>query len=264
MFGATRHSLALIVSAPFRGTQLVYLLGECTDSAPAVRRLSFGTILTKTVHLLAFLSPFLPQVLDLHAESRSLSVYDTSFLNFLKQLWKSDWAESRDATPFDVTFEASDQRESDGEGQIHPNTFYRSHVASIVRIIKETFLCKTEANISDIQTTKASSNTTRHAPRLAQITTPPIYFTSRAVGGFDFSSIRPTPSFLTADHTRPGSGSVLLATSSDQSNPDLEQGFMSKSLGEEYWANDGVVPVFSQWHPLPCRLRALFFHFVSG
>ncbi|KAK0208831.1 hypothetical protein DFS33DRAFT_476129 [Desarmillaria ectypa] len=25
-------------------------------------------------------------------------------------------------------------------------------------------------------------------------------------------------------------------------------------LGDEYRANDGVVPVFSQWHPLPYRL----------
>lgn len=24
-------------------------------------------------------------------------------------------------------------------------------------------------------------------------------------------------------------------------------------LGEQYWANDGVVPLFSQWHPGGCK-----------
>lgn len=121
-----------IVSAPFRGTQLVYTLGERVDAAPAVRPFSVGSALAKWIHLVTFLSPFLPRILDLHAEARSLSYREISFLSLFRQLRKSDWAEGRDATPFDVTFEAADERESNLEGQVHPHTFYRSDTAHMV------------------------------------------------------------------------------------------------------------------------------------
>lgn len=124
---------SLAVSAPFRGTQLVYTLGERLDAAPAVRPFSAGSLVAKGIHLVTFFSPLLPRVLDLHAESRLLSFRDISFATFLKQVWKSDWAESRDATPFDVTFEAADERESELEGEPHPMTFYQSYVACMVR-----------------------------------------------------------------------------------------------------------------------------------
>ena len=55
-----------------------------------------------------------------------MSLHDISIVSLLRQLWKSDWAQSRDATPFDVTFEAADEREADGEGEPHRGTFYRS------------------------------------------------------------------------------------------------------------------------------------------
>lgn len=50
----------------------------------------------------------------------------------MRQLWKSDWAESRDALPFDVTFEAADEREERGEGELCGRTYYRSYVACMV------------------------------------------------------------------------------------------------------------------------------------
>ncbi|KAF7347647.1 hypothetical protein MVEN_01521700 [Mycena venus] len=81
----------------------------------------------------SYLSPLLPQAVDFHGDCRSLTYRDISFLSLLRQLWKSDWAESRDATPFDVTFQAADERESDGEGVTDPDTFYQSHVASMTR-----------------------------------------------------------------------------------------------------------------------------------
>lgn len=120
------------VSAPFRGTQLVYTLGEREDAAPAVRPLSVGSAIAKGVHLVSFLSPFLPGSMDLHTESRALSYHQTSFSALLKQLWKSDWAESRDAAPFDVTFEAAEDREALSEGKLNPSTYYRNHVATMV------------------------------------------------------------------------------------------------------------------------------------
>ncbi|KAJ7246306.1 hypothetical protein B0H12DRAFT_1126622 [Mycena haematopus] len=202
------------ISAPFRGTQLVYLLGERADAAPAVRPLSVGSVLGKCVHILSYVSPFLPEVVDFHGDCRSLTYRDISFFSLLKQLWKSDWAESRDATPFDVTFQAADEREADGEGVNDPETFYQSHVA--------------------VMTRRHSKNSKAHMPTLNHITSPTMYIFARLLGKFDYSIIRPSPSFL---HQL--DDSVCAAES-------------ESSMGDEYWANDGVVPIFSQWHPLPC------------
>ena len=99
------------------------------DSAPRVRPLSVGSVLAKTVHVLSYLSPILPKALDLHSDSRALSFHESSFASFLCHLWRSDWAEGRDATPFDVTFEAADEREANYEGTCHPRTFYTSYAA---------------------------------------------------------------------------------------------------------------------------------------
>jgi hypothetical protein len=120
------------ISAPFRGTQLVYALGEREDAAPAVRPISVGSAIAKVVHLVSFLSPYMPKLLDLHSESRSLSCREVSFSSFLEQLHKSEWTESRDAANFDVTFLAIDEREAYSEGLVNPGTFYRSHVACMV------------------------------------------------------------------------------------------------------------------------------------
>lgn len=120
------------VCSPFRGTQLVYTLGERTDAAPSVRPFSIGSALTKGIHLLCYLSPLTSPLLDLRAESRALSFRELSLTSLLRQLWRSDWAESRDALPFDVTFEAADEREGRGEGGLCEGTFYRSYVACMV------------------------------------------------------------------------------------------------------------------------------------
>lgn len=121
-----------VVSAPFRGTQLVYLMGEETQKAPAVRTLSFGSALSKVVHVISYFRPFLPTVFDLHADSRSLSCSESTFSSFLRQLWHSDWAEGRDATPFDVTFQAAEEREAKLEGAVNPRTYYQSYAATMV------------------------------------------------------------------------------------------------------------------------------------
>ncbi|KAJ6575339.1 alpha/beta-hydrolase [Mycena capillaripes] len=201
------------ISAPFRGTQMVYLLGERADAAPAVRPLSVGAILGKWVHVLSYLSPLLPQACDMHGDCRSLTYRDISFIALLKQLWKSDWAESRDATPFDVTFQAADERESKGEGDVDPEIFYQSHVA--------------------VMTRRRSKRFKSHTPTWSHIAAPLMYISAHLLGTFDYSVLRPRPSFL---------------HETSRFGVDVES-----SAGEEYWANDGVVPIFSQWHPLPCR-----------
>ncbi|TFK77321.1 alpha/beta-hydrolase [Pluteus cervinus] len=215
------------VSAPFRGTQLVYTLGERVDAAPAVRPMSVGSMIGKAVHVISYLSPLLPQSLNLRAEARSLSYHESSLTSLFKQLWSSDWVESKDATPFDVTFEGMEEREANGEGRPCPTTFYRSTTTSI--------------------TTRTAKDQITHSSSLLNLFAP-LYIFSRAIGTFDFSSLSPIPAFV---QECPASDSRKRDT-----EQGLPQGLVSQSeplLGEEHFSNDGVVPVFSQWHPLPCR-----------
>ena len=109
----------------------MYTLGEDTCNAPRVRPLSPGWFLAKGVHVISYISPLLPSLFDMHVDARRLSYRDSSFASFLRHLWKSEWAESRDATPYDATFEAADEREAAGEGVVNPNTYYRSYCATL-------------------------------------------------------------------------------------------------------------------------------------
>jgi len=215
------------ISAPFRGTQVVYVLGECEDAAPAIRPISIGSLISKGVHLISFLSPYLPKLLDLHTESRPISCREASFSSFLKQLCRSDWTESLDAVNFDATFQSADEREIYSEGLINSRTYYRSHVA-----------CMTRRNGFDANT---------HEPSLGHILTLPLYLTSRIMGSFDFCRIRPVPSFLDNTVRSPAIAMTPEGESYVSSRAHHEQ------LCQEYWANDGIVPVFSQWHPLSCN-----------
>ncbi|THH19047.1 hypothetical protein EW146_g2052 [Bondarzewia mesenterica] len=221
------------VCSPFRGTQIVYTLGERIDAAPTVRRLSVGSALAKGVHLLCYLSPLISRMIDLRAESRGLSYRETSVASLIRQLWRSDWAESRDALPFDATFEAADDREAGGEGRPHGRTFYRSYVA-----------CMTER-------TDAAALT--HTPTVGHLLSGPLFLCSRRMGSFDFSTLRPTPSFLLQPDV-PIFGMNFADQKTEKYDLDIEGGIPIRAsrLGEEYWANDGVVPVFSQWHPYGC------------
>ncbi|KAF8898972.1 hypothetical protein BD779DRAFT_50376 [Infundibulicybe gibba] len=233
-FGPDAHADMVLsintISAPFRGTQLVYSLGERVDAAPAVRPLSIGSVIAKSVHLISFLSPLLPAALDLHAESRALSFRDISVPVFLKQLWRSDWAEGKDSTPYDVTFLSADERELNGEGRTNPNTFYRSHVASL-----------------------DNRGGWRHL-FLRPFILSPWRISSWIIGTFDFQKLNPAPSFLLQRQMQPKSGEIGFLAPAESGAPEIPQ------LGEEYRANDGVVPVFSQWHPLSCVVTSCRHH----
>ncbi|KAJ4485891.1 alpha/beta-hydrolase [Lentinula aciculospora] len=214
------------ISAPFRGTQAVYTLGERVDAAPKVRPFSAGSMLSKAIHTISYFSPILPKAFDLHTESRRLSFRDISIFCLLKMLWKSEWAESQDAAPFDVTFESADQREANQEGQPYPQTFYRSCA---------TYLTEKSEQNSNLHTVSFTNS-------LSFLLVAPLLFLARVIGSFDFSIIRPVPSFLDEISTIP----------TDVEKGKLYTADYRKSLPEEYWANDGVVPLFSQWHPASC------------
>ncbi|KAI0639551.1 alpha/beta-hydrolase [Trametes polyzona] len=219
------------VSAPFRGTQLVYSLGEDTRDAPTVRPLSPGDILSKWVHVAAYFAPVLPRFLDLHADARGLSFQHATFRSFLRQLRKSDWAESRDATPYDVTFEAADERESLQEGKVNPNTYYRSYCATL--------------------TSPYPSNPLSATSWLGRMLSLPLHVSSTIIARFDFSHLRPIPAFM---------DTVAAAKRASKlgSEATIEDGVIDVANGGDYLstalrANDGVVPLFSQWHPYECR-----------
>ncbi|EMD41878.1 hypothetical protein CERSUDRAFT_110436 [Gelatoporia subvermispora B] len=239
-FGSQYHPDMVLsvsaVSAPFRGTQVVYALGECTDRAPAIRTFSIGALMARAVHAVSYFSPVLPKAFDLHTDCRGLSFRQSSLWTFLKHLWHSDWAEGRDAAPFDVTFQGVDEREATLEGTVNPGTYYRSYTACMTAPTDET--------------------STIHAPPLHHlVSTPLLYLSSQAMGNFDFSVLEPLPSFypFIVSHNL----GRMVADASAQGKSalgDAVPGLRPAHSGEAYWANDGVVPVFSQWHPFECRL----------
>lgn len=206
-------------------------------------------MLAKGVHLAAYLAPILPRFLDLHADARGLSFRQATFLSFLRQLRKSDWAESRDATPYDVTFDAADERESLREGHIHPRTYYRSYCATLVgaRLPLLAFL------YSPVLSKQSAPCGSQSSVRswLYWLTALPMYASSTMISRFDFSSLRPIPAVM---------ATVAAASQASKAGSEtaIEDGVIDVVNGGDYLfaalrANDGVVPLFSQWHPFDCR-----------
>ncbi|TFK94409.1 alpha/beta-hydrolase [Polyporus arcularius HHB13444] len=223
------------VSTPFRGTQLVYALGEETQHAPDVRPFSAGDLLAKGVHIAAYLSPLLPSFLDPRVDYRKFSYRHTSFTSFLGQLWKSDWAESRDAAPYDVTFDAASDREAMEEGAVNANTYYRSY-------------CATMVNSSSPSTSRATTSLVQ------KMLAWPLYFSSWTIASFPFSSLRPIPAFVStlASAYSASIHSEKIQTQDGTIDVDRAGSYLSTALR----ANDGVVPLFSQWHPFECKFTS--------
>ncbi|TCD68104.1 hypothetical protein EIP91_011557 [Steccherinum ochraceum] len=198
------------VSSPFRGTTIVYLLGERVDAAPEVRDWSVGSLISKVVHLVSYFAPWTAAYMDFHTESRHFSYEKMSFWSFLKVMWKSEWGTSRDIAPYDVTYASMDEREAEGEGKVNPNTYYRSYAA----------------------TWSSMQNGKFQPPEKDFWDEPVLYYYSPSMAAFDFSVLRPVPSFVEA--------------MGDKLKPDVEG-------SEMYRENDGVVPLFSQFHSYPCK-----------
>jgi hypothetical protein len=278
----------------------------------------------KAVYTLEYLRPLIPESmrLDFHSESRSLSLNDQSFPRYLKRLFAtpSDWAETKDATSYDCTFEAAADRDDwfwrSTENDPRPvnvkgKTWFRTYVAGM--------------------TAKKTVDHAHHAPEWDQLAEAgPLYFSSSSLGKLDYASIRPLPVFPSAHtapqprlrerlqtsshismserrastrwmstyHHSPDSRSPSSTFSTLSSVPSIpfssapseltqatptpltpfnpmrpreSEGHDQQTslpvpeptsvqpppldlnhLPEEYFANDGIVPVFSQWHPGAC------------
>ncbi|KAI3479283.1 hypothetical protein L1887_58714 [Cichorium endivia] len=252
------------VSSPFRGTPLVYSLGSEPLPYPKVRMFSFGDMLSKLIHIAAWLDlPF-----DVHADAwhfsarrkairRSQLAADTIAVaaepsadaqvappadaaskmdwttqdeasgvrEFLRQLWRSDWAGGRDCAPWDCTFAERDQdRAEDGWGlDIDPSrggrTWYRSYAGGM----------------TVPEASSAEAGPSYHRPE-TYWSLSPLTLTAHLIGHFDYSRLQPTPSFLSA---------------AEKSDGDDVQARVAE-LSSAWWQNDGVVPLASQFHPLDC------------
>jgi hypothetical protein len=211
---------------------------------------------------------------------------DMSFPGFLRQLWCSDWAEGKDAIPWDCTFQAGEDRDLEwerfrgGGGR----TWYRSYVNSWVSVHAPPSI-RSLKNLLSLQTELSNPQEPFHTPKRFAAT--PMWLLSWIMGGFDFHKIKPLPKFLadrlsrsseeevddylsedfnTLDDPEGGilvSSETLSETSSETSfetssetaseQDTLADGDPKPVLEEKHFANDGMVPFFSQWHPGDCE-----------
>jgi hypothetical protein len=80
-----------------------------------------------------------------------------------------------------------------------------------------------------------------HAPPVLYLLMLPFYLFAWAIGTFNYNSLKKSPSFIR----------------NSSAPDDMEcRPYRDLPLGEEYRANDGIVPLFSQWHPRSCRYVA--------
>ncbi|PWN45705.1 hypothetical protein IE81DRAFT_363937 [Ceraceosorus guamensis] len=196
-----------------------------------------------------------------------------------QQLWKSDWAEGRDCAPWDCTLAerarceqrevgwllASHQSTQDLASQL-PDCWFRSYAA---------YMTEPYPSSSD------PSGAPRHRPTSVfntSLSAAIFNITSKQIGAFDYHNARPSRLFGKSHvPSRSGldaeSGSTRGSTSQEGAEKD-EQGSalrveasearycadtptnpahrMDEEEEEDWYANDGVVPLASQYHPGMC------------
>ncbi|SJX60815.1 related to lipase [Sporisorium reilianum f. sp. reilianum] len=265
------------VSSPFRGTPLVYSLGSEPLPYPKVRMFSFGDLLSKFVHIAAFLDlPFFDAHADAwHFSARRRKAVQRSLLpggvatqttprkerrtsdpeaalaedempahsaqaaagvrEFLRQLWKSDWAGGRDCAPWDCTFAERDRDRADdrwglevGPVERAGRTWYRSYAGGMT-----------------VADGGGEGQPGFHRPE-TYWSLSPLTFTAHLIGHFDYATLQPPPSFL------PSAPPVEEKKGEDQ-QPAASSSSSMASLPATWWANDGVVPLASQFHPFDCH-----------
>ena len=179
------------------------------------------------VHFCMFFAPFFSEdPWDLLCEARSYSCKNISVRQFLKNVWKSGWAESEDIAPYDVTYQSVVAREKNGEGVVNKGTYYTSYATNMVstqlRIHPQTLKC-----LLSVQTIPDHESKSGFTPNISHFLHLPLFILSRAMCSYDLTKVQPFPEFV-----------------------DVIQNGKHR---DELYKNDGVVPVFSQWHPLSCQ-----------
>ncbi|KAF8323289.1 alpha/beta-hydrolase [Clavulina sp. PMI_390] len=259
------------VGSPFRGTAYPYILGKSYENSLDTRFFSIDSLITKSVHVLSWFKPLIPQKIPLPdwlADSRGLTMGEMSIFKLMSQLWKSDWGEGRDVISFDATFEGAKVYDDRWKNP-SPNTYYRSYAMCMT---------KRENSLSPYHVASYKS------PLLESIF---LYSFSKMLGKFDYRTIRPLPWFYKvgpvprptlaphlpsseplADGHVPSPSSSSSATPIDDVDVEIDRSMRAPlratgvriDLGEDYYANDGVVPLFSQWHPGDCSPSRCLHH----
>ncbi|KAF8316034.1 hypothetical protein DL93DRAFT_2154854 [Clavulina sp. PMI_390] len=182
------------VGSPHRGTQLAYHVARTKNNSPQFGRGAPSHLVSRFIHLVTYFSPILPSTLvpDFHSESRDLTLFQISPFELIRQLIHSDWSESKDATPWDTTFTASEERDEEyyrfrakqTEGGREGKTWYRAYVMSY--------------------TERSDPTEPYHGPRSSGFLTSPFFWwTSMRTGQFDFNSLPNLPKFLSKPPEHP-------------------------------------------------------------
>lgn len=264
------------VSSPFRGTPLVYSLGSEPLPYPKVRMFSFGDMLSKFIHIAAFLDlPFF----DAHADAwhfsakRRKAVKRTQLPGgataaeksreadteaalerlgdneevasgvraLLRQLWRSDWAGGRDCAPWDCTFaERDNDRSEDGWG-LDQNPCRRRGKTWYRSYAGGMTVPERPTSVSSSSMTE-DIGPSFHRPE-TYWSLSPLTLTAHLIGHFDYSRLQPRPSFLPE----------LPPIGDDAKDEKDPRAVMLGSLSSAWWENDGVVPLASQFHPFDCH-----------
>ncbi|KAF0490876.1 alpha/beta-hydrolase [Gigaspora margarita] len=212
------------VSAPFKGSQGVYILGSCTENLGSVRPFSFGAWLSRFVHIYEFLdikwiknltydfncdhwnfsfTKNLKSMWDEYMGNKNIS-HDLNYqklkeektYGLLQCLIKSPWMYCKDNAPYDMTIHA--MNDLNKNSRTFKNTFYRAYVTSI---------------------TSQDPITKFHRPQFSFTLPLPIYLLSYQIGSFKFSS----------------------KTKEFPIDPEKEL--------PNWYENDGICPKISQMHP---------------
>jgi len=121
---------------------------------------------------------------------------------------------------------------------------------------------------------ESSKTTTHHVPSYRSPIRESIwlYYISSVIGSYDYHSILPTPGFLKPKPKARTNGYARERANGYGTNHPCDEILESPprrqdwgtggrvKLGEEYYANDGIVPLFSQWHPGECSPSRCLHH----
>lgn len=179
-------------------------------------------------------------------------MFDISLFGLAMQLYQSDWFQSKDATPWDCSFTAGEERDGEFErfrkSGMGSRTWYRSYCLSYVSILSSppnclfayyhellpvlpprswtiTILpCPLHSCSKSIQASRTGGPKPYHAPSLTNlIVSPPLWATSLITGNFDFTKLRRLPQFLTRTaQPTPLSSAASSPFSSPVTSPRME------------------------------------------
>ncbi|KDN36776.1 hypothetical protein K437DRAFT_260026 [Tilletiaria anomala UBC 951] len=222
------------VSSPFRGTQVVYILGEKPLPYPSVRFLSAGDLLTKAVHCAAYLNIGPDLLSDAWGFSRRGFIESSAavggadnaearddagiwqgrerphwqgFRGFLRQLKRSDWADGKDCAPWDCTIAAREEAEKRPmwgaiRGSHSARTWYRSYAAYMTMPAPASSSAPSPSASLGIEKGELARGTAgiaaalpHHIPKPSASFLSPFTLTSRLMGRYDFDQLEPRPAF---------------------------------------------------------------------